>query len=214
MRWISAIAGTAGYVALSIWGEGGFAPYFAQPALVALTILFVVVAVAAVFAGGALSPGVREDRSNRWVLIPIIALGLVLGYVPAFTDRIGWLTIDGETTRWIGLVLFALGSTLRIWPVYVLGSRFSGLVAIQSNHRLVTTGIYSVIRHPSYAGLLLGSIGWSLAFRSGAGLIITALMIPPLLARIRSEETLLQSHFGAEYDAYRAHTSRLIPGVF
>jgi protein-S-isoprenylcysteine O-methyltransferase Ste14 len=35
-----------------------------------------------------------------------------------------------------------------------------------------------------------------------------------LLARIRSEEALLQAHFGAEYDAYRARTSRLIPGVF
>jgi protein-S-isoprenylcysteine O-methyltransferase Ste14 len=53
-----------------------------------------------------------------------------------------------------------------------------------------------------------------LAFRSGVGLVITALIIPPLLARIRAEERLLRAQFGAEYDAYRARTSRLIPGLY
>jgi protein-S-isoprenylcysteine O-methyltransferase Ste14 len=96
----------------------------------------------------------------------------------------------------------------------VLGKRFSGLVAIQPEHTLVTTGLYSVIRHPSYLGLLVNSLGWALAFRSGGGLILTALLIPPLVARIRAEETLLRSQFGAEYEVYCNRTSRLIPGVY
>jgi len=103
---------------------------------------------------------------------------------------------------------------LRLWPVFVLGHRFSGLVAIQPGHTLVTNGIYSVIRHPSYLGLLVAMLGWGLTFRSGVGVLLTALMIPPLLARIASEERLLRSQFGDEYDAYRARTSRLIPGIF
>jgi protein-S-isoprenylcysteine O-methyltransferase Ste14 len=73
----------------------------------------------------------------------------------------------------------------------VLGDRFSGLVAIQPGHRLVTRGIYGVIRNPSYLGLLVNSLGWSLAFRSGVGLVLTALMLPPLAARMVSEERLL-----------------------
>ena len=60
-----------------------------------------------------------------------------------------------------------------------LGNRFSGLVAIQPGHKLLTSGIYSVIRHPSYLGLLLNSLGWSLAFRAGAGVVVTVLLIPP-----------------------------------
>jgi protein-S-isoprenylcysteine O-methyltransferase Ste14 len=96
----------------------------------------------------------------------------------------------------------------------VLGRRFSGLVAIQPVHTLVTTGVYSVIRHPSYLGLLVNSLGWGLAFRSGVGVLLTALSIPPLLARIRAEEMLLRTQFGADYDAYRARTSRLIPGLY
>jgi protein-S-isoprenylcysteine O-methyltransferase Ste14 len=57
-------------------------------------------------------------------------------------------------------------------------------------------------------------VGWALAFRSGIGLLLVALLLPPLLARIRAEENLLRAAFGAEYDAYRAHTSRLIPGLY
>ncbi len=89
-----------------------------------------------------------------------------------------------------------------------------GWSPIQPGHTLVTSGVYGVIRHPSYLGLLVNSLGWVLAFRSGVGLLITALIIPPLVARIRSEETLLRSQFGAEYDAYRARTSRLIPRLY
>jgi len=103
---------------------------------------------------------------------------------------------------------------LRIWPVFVLGHRFSGLVAIQPEHSLVTSGIYGVIRHPSYLGLLINSLGWSLAFRSGVGVLLTLLLIPPLLARINAEENLLRSEFGDEYDAYRSQTWRLIPGIY
>jgi protein-S-isoprenylcysteine O-methyltransferase Ste14 len=60
----------------------------------------------------------------------------------------------------------------------------------------------------------LTALGWALAFRSLAGVLLTLLLVPPLLARIRSEEALLQSQFGAEYDAYRARTWRLLPGIY
>ena len=126
----------------------------------------------------------------------------------------GFWTFDGDSIRWIGVALFAAGGALRIWPVFVLGHRFSGLVAIQPGHRLVTTGLYGIIRHPSYLGLLVNAVGWALAFRSGIGVLLTVLYILPLFARIRSEEALLRSQFGAEYDAYGRRTWRLIPWVF
>jgi protein-S-isoprenylcysteine O-methyltransferase Ste14 len=130
------------------------------------------------------------------------------------TDRNEFWTLDGDAIRWLGVVLYTVGGALRLWPVVVLGNRFSGLVAIQPGHTLVTSGVYGVIRHPSYLGLLVNTLGWVLAFRSEVGLVITALIIPPLLARIRAEERLLRTEFGAEYDAYRARTSRLIPGLY
>ena len=169
---------------------------------------------AALFSGGNLSPGEREDRANRWVIIAFAVIGMLGAYLPAFTDRKEFWTVDGDSIRWLGVVLFAAGGALRIWPVFVLGRRFSGLVAIQPGHTLVTTGVYGIIRHPSYLGLLVNSLGWALAFRSGVGVLLTALLIPPLLARIRAEERLLRTQFGGEYDAYCSRTSRLIPSLY
>jgi protein-S-isoprenylcysteine O-methyltransferase Ste14 len=116
--------------------------------------------------------------------------------------------------RWLGVVLFAAGGALRLWPVYVLGDRFSGLVAIQPGHTLVTTGIYSMIRNPSYLGLLVSSLGGGLAFRARSGVLLAALLIPPLVARMHAEERLLTAQFGDAYRAYCAHTARLIPGLY
>src|SRR5262245_63691517 len=105
--------------------------------------------------------------------------------------------------RWLGVALFAAGGALRIWPVFVLGKRFSGLAAIQPGHALVTNGVYGVIRHPSYLGVLINSLGWRLAFRSGVGVLLTLLLIPPVLARINAGENQLHSQVGDEYRTYR-----------
>jgi len=208
------VGGTAAYLGLAVLGGGGLAAFFSHPARVALAVVLFTLATVASFAGGNLSAGEREDRANRWVIVALAVIGLLDGFLPAWTDREEFWTIDGGAIRWLGVALFAAGGALRIWPVFVLGCRFSGLVAIQPGHTLLTGGPYAVIRHPSYLGLLVSSLGWGLAFRSVAGVLLAALLIPPLLARIRAEERLLSSQFGAEYDAYRARTSRLIPGLF
>ena len=208
------VIGSCAYVGLAVLGWGGFRSFFSHPALIALVVVLFALSGVAFFAGGNLSPGVREARSNRWVLPVFGIIGFLNAYLPAFTDRKELWTIDADTIRWLGVALFAAGSALRIWPVFVLGERFSGLVAIQPVHTLVTGGIYGVIRHPSYLGLLMNSLGWSLAFRSGVGLILTALLIPLLVARISAEENLLYSQFGDNYNAYRSHTWRLIPGIY
>ena len=208
------ILATLAYLGLAILGWGGFAAFFSHPALMALAITLLVLSGVAVFGRGNLSPGVREDRANRWVIAAFGLIGLLDAYLPAYTDRKEFWTFDGDAIRWLGVVLFAAGGALRIWPVFVLGRRFSGLVAIQPGHTLVTTGPYGVVRHPSYLGLLVNSLGWALAFRSGVGVLLTALLIPPVVARARAEERLLRSQFGREYEVYRSRTSRLIPGVY
>ena len=208
------IAATVAYLGLAILGWGGFAAFFSHPALVALTVALFALSGAALFSQGNLSPGEREDRANRWVIVAFALIGVLAAYLPAYTDREGFWTFDGDAVRWLGVVLFAAGGALRIWPVFVLGRRFSGLVAIQPGHTLVTSGVYGIIRHPSYLGLLANSLGWALAFRSGVGVLLTALLILPLLARIHAEERLLRTQFGGEYDTYRSRTWRLLPGFY
>jgi protein-S-isoprenylcysteine O-methyltransferase Ste14 len=212
--WLVSIVAVAAYLALAVLGMGGLDAFLAHPALIALAVVTLLMLAAAMFTSANLSSGEREDRGNRWVLVAFGVLGLLSGWLPAFTDRKEFLTIDGETVRWIGVALYAAGGALRLWPVFVLGRRFSGLVAIQPGHQLVTSGLYSMIRNPSYLGMIILGVGWALAFRSLVGVALAVLMIVPLVARIRSEEALLSSQFGAQYDDYRARTWRLLPGVY
>jgi protein-S-isoprenylcysteine O-methyltransferase Ste14 len=211
---ILTVVSSLAYLGLAVLGWGSFADFFCRPAFIALIIVFLALSGSALFTRASLSSGEREDRGNRWVLVAFGVIGLAAGYLPAYTDRMDFWTIDGHVVRWLGVALFAAGGVLRMWPVFVLGRRFSGLVAIQPGHTLVTDGIYGTIRHPSYLGLLVNALGWALAFRSGVGVLLTLLLLPPLLARIHAEETLLQSQFGAEYEAYRSRTWRLIPGIY
>jgi len=171
-------------------------------------------ALLAVFTQGNLGSGEKEDRGNRWVLGAFTVIALLMSYFSAYTDRIGFWTIDGDTTRWIGVIVCAAGGVLRILPVYVLKDRFSGLVAIQKGHTLETHGLYAVIRNPSYLGMLTTSLGWVLTFRSGVGVLLALSLVIPLAARMRAEERLLREHFGAEYEAYFRRTWRLVPWVY
>jgi protein-S-isoprenylcysteine O-methyltransferase Ste14 len=214
IRAILVFAGLAAYLGLAVWGEGGFRAAYAHPGLVALAAVLLALTSASLFTEGNISPGVREDRGNRWVLGAILIIALADGYVPALCDRLNLLTIGGDAVRWIGVAIVALGGSLRLWPVFVLGSRFSGLVAIQPGHELVMTGIYGTIRHPSYLGLVLTMLGWGFAFRSWIGVALALSFVPFLIVRIIAEEKLLGEQFGAQYEAYRARTWRLIPGVY
>jgi len=211
---LASAGGVLVYLGLAILGWGGFDAFFSNPARTALVIATAAMVIAASFSSVNLSAGEREDCSNRWVIGALGLIGLLSAWLPAYTDRKEFWTLDGDGVRWIGVALYAGGGTLRFWPVFVLGRRFSGLVAIQPGHTLVTSGIFSTIRNPSYLGLLVLSLGWALAFRSGVGVLLAALNIPPLVARIRSEEALLRAQFGKEYEAYCARTWRLIPGLY
>src|SRR5467141_5336353 len=152
---VFAVVVALAYLGLAILGWGWFAGFFSHPALIALASTLFVLTGVALFSGGNLSPGEREDRANRWVIAAFGLIGVLAAYLPAYTDRKGFWVLDGDGVRWLGVVIFAAGGVLRLWPVFVLGHRFSGLVAIQPGHRLVTSGVYGVIRHPSYLGLLL-----------------------------------------------------------
>jgi protein-S-isoprenylcysteine O-methyltransferase Ste14 len=141
-------------------------------------------------------------------------IGLLYAYLPAYTDRKEFWTFDGDAIRWLGVVLFAAG-----W----CAADLAGVCARPPVQRISSHSARAYAGHdwslwrrppPELSGLLVNSLGWALAFRSGVGVLLTALLILPLVARIRAEEGLLRSQFGGEYEAYRSRTSRLIPEVY
>jgi protein-S-isoprenylcysteine O-methyltransferase Ste14 len=202
------------FVAFSVGRDDWFA-FFQSPARVGALVVSLALSALVVFCNfGGMNPGKKEDRSNRWIFGPITVLSLCLALLPAYLDGCGFWVTDKAVTPYVGLVLLTLGGALRLAAVFVLGRRFTGLVAIQEGHRLQTTGLYRYIRHPSYAGMLLYMVGYVLVFRCWLGLLLVAATLALLLARMNAEESLLQNEFGEDYASYRHHTWRLVPWVY
>lgn len=212
----TAVFSTGIYMLLCIWGYGSWTGYFSDSARSWLVFVAMGLAGSAAFTDSSgLNGGVREDKSNRWVLIPLIVAGFLMPWLCAYLDRHDIWVLGGETERWIGLAVCLAGGALRIAPVFILGRRFSGLVAIQPHHTLKTDGLYRYIRHPSYLGLIICAFGWALVFRCLVpGLVVCAVLLAPLIARMNSEEKLLTDQFGEEYVDYKKRTWRLVPGVY
>ena len=200
------------YLALALWAWGDVAGFFGHPARLGLVIATAVLMIVASFSGiSAFSRGRRESAGSRWVFAPLFLFALTLAFLPPYTDRRNLLTFDGDLVRYLGLVAFVVGSSVRVVSMFVLGNRFSVLVAIQPEHKLEKGSIYRFIRHPSYAGALLALLGSALVFRSGPGLILSLAVLPIVVWRIKNEERLLESEFGAEYSEYQRSTWRLVP---
>jgi protein-S-isoprenylcysteine O-methyltransferase Ste14 len=93
-----------------------------------------------------------------------------------------------------------------------LGRNWSISLQIRNEHRLVTAGIYRLIRHPMYSSFFLLAIAQLMLlpnwFAGATGLIGIGLLYA---FRVRQEERMMVERFGAEYRDYMAHTRRLIP---
>jgi protein-S-isoprenylcysteine O-methyltransferase Ste14 len=208
------VVSVALFLGLAAWGWGGWAGLIAHPARAGACLVMILATIAALFTDIHLGGFKRPDARGRWLLAPMILIALALTWSPAYCDRRDLWTLDGDAVRYLGLALLSIGCVLRVGPMFVLGRRFTWPLASQEVHRLVTTGFYRYIRHPSYLGALLGMAGWVLVFRSGIGLVPFALLILLFLPILGAEEALLLSEFGETYEDYRRRTWRLIPFVY
>jgi protein-S-isoprenylcysteine O-methyltransferase Ste14 len=202
------------FVAFAL-GRGDWVAFLQSPARVGALVVTLLLSALVVFSDfGGMNPGKKEDRGNRWIFGPILVLSLAMAVLPAYLDGRDWWTTDEAVTPYVGLALLTLGGALRLAAVFVLGRRFTGLVAIQKDHRLQTDALYHYIRHPSYTGMLLYMAGFVLVFRCWLGLLLVAGTLAILLARMNAEEALLESEFGDQYASYRRRTWRLVPWVY
>ena len=204
----------AAFFGLAAWGWGSWGGLVADPARAWGLAVIGLAAFASLFSGIHLGGCSRPESRGQWRLVPLALISLALAWFPPFADRRGLGTIDGDSARYLGVALLAVGAFLRVAPMFLLGDRFTWPLASQREHPLLTSGVYRLIRHPSYAGALVGAVGWVLLFRSGPGLVLVVLLFPFFLPVILAEEALLLDEFGEAYATYRRRTWRLIPFVY
>lgn len=157
---------------------------------------------------------VSKDRGSLWMLWAVIAVCIFLARTWAFTmpgNRSALL----RSLQPLGEGLVVSGLFLRWVSILYLGRSFTVDVSIAAGQKVVDTGPYRLIRHPSYTGALIAFLGLGILFNDWVSLGI--LMVPITLAflrRISIEETALKEGLGEAYIAYCARTKRLAPWIY
>ncbi|MHC4995901.1 MAG: methyltransferase family protein [Planctomycetota bacterium] len=116
--------------------------------------------------------------------------------------------------RVIGLAQFFFGLTIMLVGQVTLWRNYSGTVLIRKDHQLITHGIYRFTRNPIYLGGLIAVTAVPIYAGSLYGFLMSLVLIPIVLNRIRLEEQLLTETFQDAYQTYKATTKRLIPFIY
>jgi protein-S-isoprenylcysteine O-methyltransferase Ste14 len=117
--------------------------------------------------------------------------------------------------RLVAVLLMVAGLSLRWTAFFSLGKAFSANVAIRETQTLNRSGLYSLVRHPSYLGLLIIFLAVALAEKNWlSAAIVLIFPTAALIYRIHVEEAALHDAFGPQYAEYCSATKRLIPGIY
>ncbi len=158
--------------------------------------------------------GVRQDRSTLRTLWIVILASVAAGVFVATGLHAGALP-HREFFVAAGLTLFVPGLVLRWWAIVQLGRFFTVDVTIARDHELVEVAPFSVVRHPSYAGVLLAFTGFALSLANWLAFFV--LVVPIFAAFVRRmnvEEEALSDALGERYVGYMRRTKRLVPFVY
>ena len=117
----------------------------------------------------------------------------------------------GELTKWLGIVIAIPPLFYLVWVHRHLDTQWSIALELQEDHKLITSGPYSRVRHPMYLGIFVYTIGLILIASDLLVLVFFAFSIWVNYQRIPSEEEMMIEQFGDEYREYIKRTGRLAP---
>ena len=115
---------------------------------------------------------------------------------------------------YLGDIFGVLGILIAIIARRTLSTNWSSTVELKKGHELITSGIYSYIRHPIYAGMMFIMLGTVLVFPTILEVIILILVYVTFIFRMIKEEELMGKTFSKEYSQYKKKTKMLIPFIF
>ncbi|KAF8996835.1 hypothetical protein BDQ17DRAFT_1544619 [Cyathus striatus] len=164
----------------------------------------------------------------KMLFLSPVLLEIILIILPnAFSQALHLLTPLGITTPFlIGWTINLSGGLLRRACYISLGIFFTFEMGTRKDHKLITSGPYSIVRHPAYTGAVLTSVGCILVFNSCAvvshfirpsamWVFIGILSVIILPSRLSNEDQMLRKHFGQEWERWRERVPyRLIPGIY
>lgn len=150
-------------------------------------------------------------RGEGWVAVQFLLLLLV--FVAGLLAGPSWQGIAADISWIIGVGLIVAGVGLLVGGASALGRGLTPLPRPRDDAAFVQHGIYGLVRHPLYGGLVLASLGWSLMWASAVALLLALVLGAFLVLKSHREESWLRDRFPT-YTAYAARTRRFIPWLY
>ena len=151
-----------------------------------------------------------EKEMSQKITQTITSIGFAaILVVSALDHRLAWTPLPPYVSL-AGDVLVALGFLI-VFFVYKENTFASATIEVAPEQKVISTGLYKLVRHPMYMGAFLLLVGIPLSLGSLWGLFVIALMLPALILRLLNEETFLVKNLPgyAEYQNRVRH--RLVP---
>ena len=152
----------------------------------------------------------KSSRGELYVLVQAILL-IALFFEPK--DVFGLPDKLNQTLWWIGQILFYSGIVIAIWAAILLGPNLTPLPKPKPSGQLIQTGLYKLVRHPIYFGVILVSFGWAGIEQTIYTLVLAFIVLIFFDLKSRQEERWLTQKF-SEYAEYKMTTKKLIPFVY
>ena len=152
----------------------------------------------------------KSSRGELYVLVQAILL-IALFFGPK--DVFGLPDKLNQTLWWIGQILFYSGIVIAIWAAILLGPNLTPLPKPKPSGQLIQTGLYKLVRHPIYFGVILVSFGWAGIEQNIYTLVLAFILLIFFDLKSRQEERWLTQKF-SEYAEYKMTTKKLIPFVY
>jgi protein-S-isoprenylcysteine O-methyltransferase Ste14 len=163
----------------------------------------------------------RGLRETILMAVSLTGLGIIpLAYIAGyFEGRFRFLSLADRpfvpALAWLGAFVFAASLWLFYRTHKDLGRNWSVSLDIRESHKLVTNGVYALVRHPMYSAFWLWAAAQALLLPNWvagfAGMVGFGTLF---FGRVGEEERLMCDAFGDEYRAYMRRTSRVLPGFY
>ncbi|MCL5995920.1 MAG: isoprenylcysteine carboxylmethyltransferase family protein [Chloroflexi bacterium] len=152
-------------------------------------------------------------KGEWWVLAQFILVPVVL--LAAVGIRAGppW-PVELRVTAWVlGGLCFIATVVLGMGGILNLGRNLTPFPRPLDDGTLVQSGVYGIVRHPIYGGVILGVLGWALLFTSIVGIVLAGVVLLFFDQKSRREEVWLMEKY-RDYAAYRRRVRKLIPFIY